>query len=79
MAYKTAEVDDSNVADRAKTATGLESHTCPRCNLGSGQRGCGTCGGTGSVFFICGTPYPNTEDGYKSAKHHERLYMRAMR
>lgn len=44
---------------------------CDHCDFGSGYRGmdsCGRCRGTGSVFWVAGQRFPNTERGYKQAR-----------
>ena len=44
---------------------------CSHCDFGSGQRGmdrCSKCDGTGSVFFVAGQKFPNTEAGYLAAR-----------
>lgn len=44
---------------------------CFRCDFGMGLRGfdiCWTCDGTGSVFWVAGDVFPNTEAGYLAAR-----------
>lgn len=43
---------------------------CPHCDFSGGTRGmdrCHVCDGTGSVFWVYGRSYPNTEEGYNRA------------
>lgn len=54
----------------AVAPTDPKPETCPRCDFGTGQRGCDRCGkckGMGSVFRVKGVIYPNTREGYIEA------------
>lgn len=46
---------------------------CWRCDFASGYRGmdrCHICDGTGSVFLVKGSYFPNTEAGFRAAVAH---------
>lgn len=48
----------------------LKPTQCWACDFGSGHRGmdrCTKCDGAGSLFWVAGHAFSNTEEGYKGA------------